>query len=135
MDIWEANSVANGLTPHTCTREGFYKCSGSECDLGGICDKWGCGFNPYALGKHNYYGPYDRVNTAKPFTVTTQFITNDGTTSGTLIEIRRLYKQGGRVIQNAVVNYNGGTIDSLQNAYCNATAPYFTQNGGLAEST
>lgn len=99
-----------------------------------MCDKYGCSFNPYALGKHNFFGLYDKVNTQKPFTVVTQFLTDDGTTSGTLQEIRRLYKQGSKVIQNVAVNFQDGTLNSLTDAYCDATANLFTERGGLAES-
>ena len=38
------------------------------------------------------------VDTTKPITVSTQFITTDGTEKGDLIEIKRIYKQGGKVI-------------------------------------
>jgi cellulose 1,4-beta-cellobiosidase len=31
MDIWESNSQANALTPHTCTITGQYRCSGTQC--------------------------------------------------------------------------------------------------------
>lgn len=134
MDIWEANTVATAYTPHTCSEDGFYACSGSECDLEGVCDKWGCGFNPYALGKHNFYGPYDKVNTKKRMTVVTQFLTDDETATGELVEIRRVYKQGERVVENVSVKFQDGMINSLTDPYCDVNGPYFTKNGGLAES-
>ena len=40
-------------------------------------------------------------------TVVTQFITSDGTDNGDLIEMRRLYVQNGKVIQNSFTNING----------------------------
>lgn len=81
MDILEGNAYANAFTPHPCAN--------------GDCDKSGCGFNPYAQGYHNYWGPGQTLDTSKPFTVVTQFITNDGTTTGTLSQINRYYVQNG----------------------------------------
>jgi cellulase len=132
MDIWEANARATALTPHSCSKPGFYECSGSECDEDGICDKSGCSFNPYLLGAKQYYGLNKMVNTLKPMTVTTQFVTDDSTTSGTLQEIRRLYVQEGKIIQNAVVKYQKSTLDSITEPYCNAASESFVERGGLA---
>jgi cellulase len=81
MDIWEANANATALTPHPCE--------------GNTCDSSGCGFNPYAMGDQTYYGNGDTVDTLQPFSVITQFYTDDTTTSGSLTEIRRLYIQNG----------------------------------------
>ena len=133
MDIWEANSRATALTPHTCNVTGFYECAGASCGPDGVCDKDGCGFNPYALGAHKYYGLHEKVDTTKPLTVVTRFLTDDGTTSGTLDEVRRLYIQNGKVIQNANVKFDKPTIDSITPRYCNATADSFTRLGGLQE--
>ncbi|KAI1203037.1 carbohydrate-binding module family 1 protein [Nemania serpens] len=87
MDILEANSRAHAFTPHPC----------GDSD----CDRNGCGLNPYARGYPNYYGPGGTVDTSKPFTVITQFNTNDGTTSGTLTSITRKYIQNGKVLPSA----------------------------------
>jgi cellulase len=65
------------LTPHLCQ--------------GNTCDKGGCGLNPYAQGDYSYYGISGTVNTLQPFTVITQFYTNDTTTTGALAKILRLY--------------------------------------------
>merc|ERR1711862_821972 len=98
MDIWEANSMATAYTPHTCSVEKLYRCEGIECgdnDKGqrydGVCDKDGCHINPYRMGNTDFYGrgPEYAVNTLKPMTVVTQFLTTDGTDSGDLSEIRR----------------------------------------------
>ena len=132
MDLWEANAVATALTPHSCSKPGLYECSGSECDEDGICDKSGCGYNPYALGAQKYYDYYNKVDTTKPFTVVTEFLTDDGTTTGTLDEIRRLYVQNGQLIHNAVVKFEKSTIDSITNPYCKSVADSFQQRGVLA---
>ena len=34
MDIWEANSIAGAYTPHVCTKNGPYRCEGTECGAG-----------------------------------------------------------------------------------------------------
>ena len=87
MDILEANSRANGFTPHPCAN--------------GNCDKSGCGYNPYASGYTGYYAPGGTVDTSKPFTVITRFITGDGTPSGSLAQIQRVYVQNGKTIPSA----------------------------------
>jgi cellulase len=111
MDILEANSRANAFTPHPCT----------DTD----CDKSGCGFNPYAQGFTNYYGPGGTVDTSKPFTVVTQFITDDGSTKGTLTKITRKYIQNGKLVASAV---SGGDTITAEGCLAGGTAAPF---GGL----
>jgi cellulase len=103
MDIWEANSVATALTPHTCSSPGSFLCTGAQCNRTvGVCDKNGCGINPFASGNKNFYGPGVgmTVDTSRPFTVVTQFFTSDNTSTGTLQQIKRIYIQDGKLIQN-----------------------------------
>jgi len=126
MDIWESNSMATAYTPHVCTVKGQTRCNGSTCGddpdnrYGGVCDKDGCDFNSYRMGNMKFLGPNLMVDTTKPFTVVTQFITSDGTDRGTLSEIRRIYLQNGKVIPNSQVNFPGiKTYDSVSDAYCN----------------
>lgn len=135
MDLWEANSAATALTPHPCNITGLYECTGDDCGSTGVCDKNGCGFNPYALGAEDYYAANASatVDTTAFFTVVTQFLTTDNTTSGTLNEIRRLYVQNDTVIQNAAVQFNGQTIDSLTPAYCTSADGEFDTLGGMAQ--
>jgi cellulase len=109
MDILEANAYANAFTPHPCTTSD--------------CDKSGCGFNPYAQGYKNYYGPGLTLDTSKPFTVVTQFFTTDGTTSGTLDHITRYYVQNGKKVPSAAP---GG--DTIFASACDSASAY----GGLA---
>ncbi|KAL1965867.1 hypothetical protein VTN77DRAFT_5000 [Rasamsonia byssochlamydoides] len=131
MDIWEANALSTALTPHPCDISHLYACSGNECGSNGVCDKPGCGFNPYAVGDHNYYGYGMTVDTSRPFTVVTQFVTDDNTTTGTLTEIRRLYVQDGNVIPNAVAQGSG--VDSITTSYCSQVDSYFAPLGGLQQ--
>ncbi|KIH92363.1 endoglucanase [Sporothrix brasiliensis 5110] len=88
MDILEANSQATAMTPHPCK--------------GSNCDKGGCGYNPYASGQRNFWGPGKTVDTGKVFTVVTQFAAS----GGRLTSITRKYIQGGRQIDG------GGTISN-----------------------
>jgi cellulase len=87
MDILEANSQANAMTPHPCQ--------------GNSCDKSGCGLNPYANGNHNLWGTGKTVDTSKPVTIVTQFVAS----GSTLTSINRKYIQNGNTIA-------GGTITS-----------------------
>ncbi|KAF4159600.1 hypothetical protein CNMCM6069_001243 [Aspergillus lentulus] len=114
MDILEANSRANSYTPHPCSATN--------------CDKGGCGFNPYALGQQSYWSPGGTVDTSKPFTITTQFVTNDGTTTGTLSEIRRQYIQNGKVIANAV---SSAGVSSITEDWCTSVDSSAATFGGL----
>ncbi|CAK7228863.1 hypothetical protein SCUCBS95973_007025 [Sporothrix curviconia] len=80
MDILEANTMATAMTPHPCK--------------GSNCDKSGCGYNPYASGQRNYWGPGKTVNMSKVLTVVTQFAAS----GGRLSQITRKYIQSGRQI-------------------------------------
>lgn len=121
--------------------------------MGGTTDEWGCmllfisscflfmmliccssgGFNSYK-GDPNFYAPGGVVDTSQPFEVVTQFLTSDNTSSGTLDEIRRIYVQNGVVIANNRVPYgNNMTSDSINPAYCNATASTFVEAGGFPQ--
>jgi len=87
MDIWEANSLTTVYTTHPCN--------------GNSCDAWGCSLNAYTRGAQNFYcrGGGCQVDSTKPHTVVTQFITTDGTDNGSLSEIKRFYVQEGRRIE------------------------------------
>lgn len=136
MDFWEANSKATALTPHLCNVTGIYGCTGDACGFDGVCDEYGCGWNPYGQGATSFYGPGDAVDTTKPFTVVTQFITQNGSPCGALIEIRRLYVQDGVVIGNPVSTVVNSDANNATNAitdgFCNAGyGAGFEERGGL----
>ncbi|KAK3389420.1 endoglucanase EG-1 precursor [Podospora didyma] len=123
MDIWEANSRASAFTPHPCNITGLYKCNGALCGspnkYGSVCDKDGCDYNSHRLGQTAYYSPNATLDTSRKFTVVTQFLTTDGNATGALREIRRLYVQGGKIIENAqiqVVGINRG--NSITDEFC-----------------
>ncbi|KAJ6516788.1 cellulase [Mycena vitilis] len=138
MDIWEANSVATQLTPHPCEIPSEVTCSGSQCSS--VCDPSGCDFNPFRMGNPSFYGPGLTVDTKQKFTVVTQFVTDDNTATGTLSEIRRIYVQNGKVIQNAAINIPGlPSVNSLSQSICTdkidvlQDASSFNTYGGLAQ--
>merc|ERR1719240_684858 len=109
MDIWEANSMATAYTPHPCNVDGQLRCEGVECGdndknerYEGVCDKDGCDINPFRMGNKTFYGPGPEftVDTTRPMTVITQFLTDDCTDDGVLSEIRRHYVQDGKLIHS-----------------------------------
>jgi len=137
MDIWEANSMANAYTPHPCNIKGQLRCEGQACgdnDKGerymGVCDKDGCDINPYRMGNKSFYGrgPDFLVDTLKPVTTVTQFLTTDGTDSGDLNEVRRYYVQDGKVIGSPKTTILGPdtTFDSITDGFCEAKKNLFS---------
>ncbi|CZT53202.1 related to Endoglucanase 1 [Rhynchosporium secalis] len=136
MDIWEANRRSTSIAPHPCNITSMYKCSGAECGFEGVCDQWGCTYNPYALDQPNYYGEQAQaeVDTKRPFTVVTSFPANK---RGKLTSIQRKYIQDGKIISNAVVNLpDRAKKDFLDDAYCQENpggTRRFTELGGLEE--
>jgi len=109
MDVWEANSINEAFTVHPCSIQGPLVCTGTECgDAGegeghaGVCNKAGCSFHSSRMAARTFFGPGPdfAIDTAKPMTVVTQWLTSDGTDSGDLSEIRRIYLQSGRVVYN-----------------------------------
>jgi cellulose 1,4-beta-cellobiosidase len=95
------------------------KCSGLECGEGdnrykGVCDKDGCDLNPFRAGVQDFYGPGKTVDSTKPLTVVTQFITTDGTDTGDLKEIKRIFVQDGKVFEHPESKVPG--IDTQHNS-------------------
>merc|ERR1712050_395453 len=85
LDMWEANKISQAYTMHSCAVDGQTQCSGIDCGdnagaitpeahrFEGVCDKNGCDFT---------------VDSTQKITVVTQFLTDDGTDSGTVNEVR-----------------------------------------------
>lgn len=133
MDLWEANSMSNAYTAHPCELEGPLRCEGEDCGGGpqryqGKCDADGCDFNPYRMGSTHFFGAGSEfaVDTSRPFTVVTQFLTHNGTDAGELSEILRMYVQDGKQISNSHANVAGLTADSLSDEACVAQKKAFT---------
>lgn len=125
FDIFEGNRVAEAFTVHPCNVMGPMRCEGQQCgdaNMGaeymGVCDSDGCDYNAYRDGAQAFFGPGLAVDTARPITVVTQFVTSDGTDAGQLSEIRRVYVQDGKVIQNAQARVPGVVGNSISNGYC-----------------
>ena len=160
MDIWEANSMATALTPHTCSGEGPFLCSGDECGetSAGVCDHDGCGLNPFRdTSDKSFYGPGSKmVDTTKPFTVVTQFVNGSSSGSqstvaggnssssaggGALSEIRRMYVQNGKVMESPPVMMSAGggaqsqaveTAGAVSSGFCTEkNASDFMRLGGV----
>lgn len=139
MDLWEANSISTAYTPHVCSVNGQVRCSGTDCGDGderysGICDKDGCDFNSYRQGDKTFYGPGLTVDTKKKFSVVTQFVTKDGTDTGALSEIRRLYVQNGVVIKNSVNKVAGiPATDAISDDYCTKQKTVFGDTNSFSK--
>lgn len=143
MDIWEANNDAAAFTPHPCSVDGQTRCSGNDCGAGdaryeGLCDADGCDFNSFRMGDQSFLGMGKTVDTSKKFTVVTQFISSDNTTSGSLAAIRRIYVQDGVVIQNSMTNVAGiDPTNEITDEFCTqqktvfGDQDYFATKGGL----
>lgn len=145
MDIWESNSQAQAVTPHPCTVQGQHRCNGTECGgsgklrYEGVCDADGGDFNPYRFGDKTFYGkgPSFAVDSSKPMTVVTQFRTGDGTDTGDVTEIRRLFVQDGKVIPTRPVKVGDKEFDSITTAFVDAQKAEFgdpnsfEQKGGM----
>lgn len=165
MDIWEANSISTAYTPHPCTNNAQHSCNGDACGgtysadrYAGDCDPDGCDFNSYRQGNTSFYGPGKTVDTNSKITVcrrlsappppclplisslqvVTQFITDSGTASGTLKEIKRFYVQNGKTIPNSESTIAGVSGNSITSEYCTAQKSVFgdttsfQDQGGLA---
>ena len=147
MDIWEANSISTAYTAHACEVKSQQRCEGVDCGdnasgdrFHGKCDKNGCDFQTYRLGNTSFFGPGSGyvIDTTKPLTVTTQFVTDDGTDSGRLSEIRRTYQQGSRTVPTPTLPVgSSGKFSELSEGYCEAEVALFAdgtnflQKGGF----
>lgn len=146
FDLWEANSISQAFTAHPCTVEEQEKCDGLDCGDGedrfkGVCDKDGCDFGTYRLGNHTFYGPGSEfdIDTRSPFTVITQFLTDNQQDDGEIVEVRRKYIQNGNTIETPAIDINGKKYDSLTDDFCTDVKEWFGDNndymnkGGLKQ--
>jgi len=147
MDIWESNKNAYAYTPHTCDPKGPLRCEGTQCGdietqerYKGVCDKDGCDLNPYRAGNKTFYGPGSSymVDSSKPHTVVTQFVSSDGTDNGDLVEIKRVFIQNGNKFPEPMTNLDGMTpFSSLTDKTCASQKAFmgdkndFQKHGGM----
>ena len=137
LDIWEANKVATSFTAHPCSIDGQKMCSDPvTCGdntgghrYKGVCDKDGCDMQPFRSGNKDFFGegPQFKVDSSKPVTVVTQFITD---ANGDLSEIRRKFIQNGKVIEHphTAVDTMDKQFDSITDEMCDATKSAFQDN-------
>nr|AFD50192.1 cellobiohydrolase i [Trichoderma orientale] len=139
MDIWEANSISEALTPHPCTTVGQEICEGDGCGgtysndrYGGTCDPDGCDWNPYRLGNTSFYGPGSSftLDTTKKLTVVTQFETSGA--------INRYYVQNGVTYKQPNAELGSYSGNELNDDYCTAEesefgGSSFSDKGGLTQ--
>jgi cellulose 1,4-beta-cellobiosidase len=73
------------------------------------------------MGDQTFFGPGSGfvVDTTQKVTVVTQFITVDGTDTGDLSDIVRIYVQNGKVIQNSATSFTGiSDYNSITDQFC-----------------
>jgi len=133
MDIYEHNSRSSAFVPHPCNITGVYGGNAEESAFEGVCDEWGCGFNPYQANQPKFFGRGSgfAVDTTRPYQVVTSFPADR---AGKLARIERRYVQDGKVIQNAVYNVEGrSAINYLTDDFCEENpggTRRFTELGG-----
>jgi len=94
IDLFEGNKYSQRMALHPCDAHRA-TCTGETCK--GFCDSDGCTLNGYKLGAPHFYGPGGEIlDSLKPFTLVTQFITEDGTDFGRLVQVSRFFLQEGR---------------------------------------
>ena len=97
------------------------------------------------MGNKEFYGRGEEftVNTLKPMTVVTQFLTTDGTDEGDLSEIRRFYVQDGNIIHSPASTILSNNADSITDEFCAENKELFENindfgekggNAGMGES-
>merc|ERR1719284_2111455 len=67
-----------------------------------------------------FFGPGSdfQIDSTKPVTVTTQFITNDGTDHGKLVEVKQFYQQDGKTIEHPSYTVNGNQHNTITDDFC-----------------
>merc|ERR1712048_303018 len=153
LDMWEANSISQAYTMHSCAVDGQTRCEGVDCGdnagaitpeahrFEGVCDKNGCDFATNRMGDKSFYGRGSdhKLDSTKPMTVVTQFVTDDGTDDGKVNEIRRVYYQDGKKIENPSFDLLGNKHDSITEQFCEdwvgttKDGTNFLQKGGMKD--
>merc|ERR1711943_19351 len=140
-----ANKMSMAYTMHSCSPGEQTRCQGVDCGdngedrFSGLCDKNGCDIQPHRLGTHDFFGPGSdfQIDSTKPVTVTTQFITNDGTDHGKLTEVRQFYQQDGKTVEHPAYTVNGKQHNTITDDFCadwvatTQDGTNFLEKGGL----
>jgi hypothetical protein len=104
-----------------------------EAAPGCFASQFQCDFNSFRTGVKDFFGPGMTIDTKKPLTVVTQFITKDGSDNGDLSEIRRVYVQDGKVIKNTPANVPGlKNYDSISDQFCSDVKGIFGDKNDFA---
>lgn len=132
--------MGQAFTAHACNVSEQTRCEGVACGdndpvpggsgghrFDGVCDKNGCDFQTHRLGDETFWGAGSNfaIDTTKTLRSVTQFITDDGTDTGNLVEVRRFYRQGEKVIHTPSINVGGSAFNSLSKDYCEAELNLF----------
>jgi len=140
FDMWEGNSISTAYTAHSCNVTAQFRCDGVACGdndqtpggsgghrFDGVCDKNGCDLQTYRMGSKAFYGPGSDfvIDSTKPVRVTTQFITDDGTDTGNLVEVKRTFRQGDSAVEIPQLSVGGKDFNSVSPAYCQAAVDLF----------
>ncbi|KAJ8508287.1 hypothetical protein ONZ45_g9415 [Pleurotus djamor] len=124
--LFHGNAFAHTWAAHPCPSQDAQRCDG-EVE---------CGDRPnYTYNRQpNFYGPGLTIDTDHPFSVTTQFITEDGTDHSVVVEIRRYYKQFGFVIPGPSTSITPppssgmssfGPFNSIKDDFCHDSKQVF----------
>merc|ERR1712187_491702 len=97
--------------------------------------KNGCDVQTYRLGKKDFFGKGSsfEIDTDQKVTVVTQFITEDGTDTGALKEIRRHYVQNGKKIETPSMSVGSGSFNSISEEFCKAEVGLFDDKTNFLE--
>ncbi|PWN87161.1 glycoside hydrolase [Acaromyces ingoldii] len=138
VDVWEGNSAANAFTLHPCRSPKQERCEGEECGgtyskkrFGKYCDANGCDLNTYRLGNQRFfgYGKGFEVDTKKEkLEKRAVYSHNPPVQGGTLTEVRRIYRQNGKVIRNPTSKIPRIVGNSLTQEYCDQTKKVFEES-------
>ncbi|GAB1317444.1 hypothetical protein MFIFM68171_07654 [Madurella fahalii] len=139
--VWNSNAHSFSMSSHTCPQEDYQICEWYICDgtsfgpdvFGPRCDRMGCDYNPYRMGNKDFYGKGKEVDTARKFTVVTQW-TED--------KVTQFFIQDGRKIDIPAPTWDGLPNHSgLTAELCEALPvvfgddDLFVQNGGWKRHT
>jgi len=122
LRLWRANAQDASLSMHPCSFDGAARCEGGACGSDAsrsLCEgEGGCELPAQGGSGDDLFGDGGFVDTTRPFTVVTRFLTDDGSDKGQLSAVQRLFVQDGRVIGGGVDADEISVSPQLTEAYC-----------------